>query len=294
MPELPEVETIVRDLERVGIVGARVQRARVFWRRTIQDDTAAAFSRRMAGRCVESIRRRGKYIVIGLSGKLSLLIHLRMTGSFAVTEVPAPRNPHEHVLVDLEDGRQLRYRDTRKFGRWRLTAEPDRALQHLGPEPLARGFTLRVFRAGLRPRRGMLKPLLLDQRFIAGLGNIYVDEALWQARIHPRRSSDSLTPQEEELLYRSIRAVLRKGIRCRGTSLGKGRPNFLRPTGAGGSNQEKLNVFRRTGEPCPRCGKPIQRIIVGQRSTHICPTCQGRHGITMAAGRRKRDRTGRA
>ena len=276
MPELPEVETIVRDLARSGIVGAPIRRVRVFWPRIIEGESVRSFTRRLAGRRIESIRRRGKYIVIGLSGELSLLVHLRMTGSFSVSDSPCRRTPHEHVLLDLEGDVQLRYRDTRKFGRWRIVSEPERALQHLGPEPLDRRFTLGVFRAALRRRRGMLKPLLLNQHFIAGLGNIYVDEALWQARLHPQRSSDSLQPVEEERLYRAIRSVLRKGIRCLGTSLGSGRQNFQRPTGARGGHQEKLNVFRRTGEPCPRCGTPVQRLIVGQRSTHVCPKCQKR------------------
>jgi len=301
MPELPEVETIVRDLARSGIVGTRIRRVRVFWPRIIEGESARSFTRRLTGRRIECIRRRGKYIVIGLSGELSLLIHLRMTGSFSVTDSPSRRAPHEHVLIDLEGGYQLRYRDTRKFGRWRIVAEPDRALQHLGPEPLDQRFTLRVFRAALRRRRATLKPLLLNQQFVAGLGNIYVDEALWQARLHPRRLGDTLKPGEEARLYRSIRSVLRKGIRCMGTSLGNGRPNFLRPTGARGGHQEKLNVFRRTGKPCPRCGTPVQRLIVSQRSTHVCSECQADPGTRKAAkslpsrrhGRRKR-KTGRA
>jgi len=284
MPELPEVETIVQDLARSGMLGRRIRRSRVFWPRTIEGETVRSFNRRLAGRRIESITRRGKYIVIGLSGGLSLLVHLRMTGGFSVSGSPQTgRAPHEHVVLDIDGGLRVRYRDTRKFGRWRLTDRPDLALQHLGPEPLDRRFTLGMFRAALRRRRAMLKPLLLNQSFLAGLGNIYVDEALWKAELHPRRASDSLTPDEEQGLYRAIRGVLRKGIRCLGTSLGRGRPNFLRPTGARGSHQEKLNVFRRTGKPCPRCGCAIERIIVGQRSTHVCPACQKPSGSGMAA-----------
>lgn len=165
----------------------------------------------------------------------------------------------------------LRFHDTRKFGRWRLTQDPETVLSKLGPEPLE---PVRDFHKRLHAKSRILKPLLLDQTFIAGLGNIYVDEALWEAKIHPQRKSDSLTKSESASLMNAIRKVLKKGIRNLGTSLGHGKANFQLPDGESGRNREALNVFRQTGLPCPRCGTNIERIKVGQRSTHICAVCQ--------------------
>jgi formamidopyrimidine-DNA glycosylase len=178
------------------------------------------------------------------------------------------------VILDLDDGRSLRYRDTRKFGRWSLVKDPATVLSRLGPEPLDKGFTATDFVRHLRPRRGKLKPLLLNQEVLAGLGNIYVDEALFSARLHPERSCATLSDAQLRVLYRSIREVLRRGIRTGGTTLGSGQGNFYSVAGRRGRNQDGLRVFRRNGEPCGRCGTTIARTIVGQRSTHLCPQCQ--------------------
>lgn len=274
MPELPEVETIVRDLRRARLADKTITGARVYWPKMVAPLTPRCFTRRLIGRRILRIQRRAKYIVIRLTGGETLLIHLRMTGQFTISADPETRARHEHILITLADGRTLRYRDTRKFGRWQLTNRPESLLGRLGPEPLAAAFKFRAFQEKMRLCRRQLKPLLLDQSILAGLGNIYVDEALWEARLHPRRQSHTLRAVETRRLFRAVRAVLRRGIRNRGTSLGDGRPNFSSLGTARGRNQRWLKVFQRTGRPCPRCGRAIVRLIVGQRSTHICPACQ--------------------
>lgn len=270
MPELPEVETVVRGLRAKGICGKRIARVSVHWRRSVREPCADDFVRILKGKAIQNIRRRGKFAVMDLSGGWTALIHLRMSGRLFLGPA-AEITKHDHVILTLDDGRVLRFHDTRKFGRWILTQNPDSILGKLGPEPLD---DIKDFHKQLHAKSRTLKPLLLDQTFIAGLGNIYVDEALWEARIHPLRKSDSLTKSESAALLNAIRKVLRKGIRNLGTSLGHGQANFQLPGGESGRNREALNVFRQTGLPCPRCGQPIERIKVGQRSTHICPRCQ--------------------
>lgn len=274
MPELPEVETVVRDLCRAGLAGRAIRAVRLSWPRTVAPLAPAAFARRLRGRTIRSIRRRAKYLVLTLSGGDTLLVHLRMTGRFDFAAAGAPPDRHTRVALQLEDGRELRYLDPRKFGRWTLTREPRRILDALGPEPLSADFQAARFAAALARRRRLLKPLLLDQTFVAGLGNIYTDEALWDARLHPLRRADTLTPREAQRLYAAIRRVLRRGVARRGTSLGSGRANYYSVGGRRGRNQDGLRVFRRTGEPCPRCRAPIRRLTVGQRGTHLCPACQ--------------------
>ncbi|MBD3305926.1 DNA-formamidopyrimidine glycosylase [candidate division KSB3 bacterium] len=274
MPELPEVQTVVNDLNAAGLVGATITNARVFWARTIDTLSPKAFCRQITGQTVQQIWRRGKYIVMDFTSGDHLLIHLRMSGRLHWVTSDAARSPHEHVLLTFETGRQLRFHDTRKFGRMYLVHEVSVVLGQLGPEPLAKGFTAKLLADRLQGRHRLLKPLLLDQTFIAGLGNIYADEALWAARLHPLRLSSSLSFEEVTRLHRAIRSVLRRGIKNLGTTLGAGSTNFYSLGRAEGRNREQLKVFRRTDQPCPRCQTPIERIIVGQRSTHICTTCQ--------------------
>lgn len=274
MPELPEVETIARDLRRHRVPGLVIVRVRVLWARTLQGLSPVSFSRKLVGRTLETVGRRAKYLVFKLSGGLHLLVHLRMTGRFQLTEKRSPPSPGLRLEVELEDGRLLRFYDSRKFARWRLTSAPGLILDRLGPEPLEKGFSSVEFAARLQCCRRQIKPLLLDQTFLAGVGNIYADEALWKAKLNPQRLARSLTRGEALRLFEAIRHVLRQGIRNSGTSLGRGRPNFLGATGLPGRNQDELKVFRRTGCPCPRCGMPIRRLVVAQRGTHICPTCQ--------------------
>ncbi len=274
MPELPEVETVVRELRANGLVGRSIVQAHVFWKPLVAPLAPIAFAARLKGGRVQSIRRRAKYIVLGISGGNTLLIHLRMTGQLNIVAPDVARDAHQHIILQLDDGRELRYRDTRKFGRWILTTTPDVILQRLGPEPLSEDFDKKLFSGQLRARRRQLKPLLLDQTFLAGIGNIYADEALWTARLHPGRIAATLTSAEADRLHAAIRLVLRRGIQNRGTTLGHGKSNFKRPSGKHGQNQEGLNVFRRTGLPCMRCGQIIRRTIISQRATHFCPVCQ--------------------
>jgi formamidopyrimidine-DNA glycosylase len=274
MPELPEVETVVNDLRDAGLVGRRVVKARVYWARTIATSSARQFCRDIEGQRFAELSRRAKYVIASLSNGQGLLVHLRMTGNLRFRDAGTPRDPHEHVVLMLDDGRELRFRDTRKFGRWYLLDDVGQKLDLLGPEPLASGFTGHRFHTMISGRRGVLKPLLLNQEFIAGLGNIYVDEALWDAALHPRRTAQSLSDEEVTALYRAIRKVLRRGVRSLGASLGKAQTNFYSVGGRRGRAQDGFKVFRRTGNPCPRCKTPIERVVIAQRSTHLCPTCQ--------------------
>ena len=274
MPELPEVETVVRDLRASDLVGLRVVNARVLWKRSIATPTWFRFTTEIQGREILDLSRRGKFIVARLSEGFTLLIHLRMSGRLHVAgpSAESSRRTHERVVFSLSDGRELRFSDPRKFGRLWLARDSGGVLEKLGPEPFA--LTAAEFSALVSARSRLLKPLLLDQTLIAGIGNIYSDEALWEARLHPRRKSDSLAVQEAATLLRAIQRVLRRGIRNLGTTLGAGKTHFVLPRGGRGRNQEHLSAYGQTGEPCPRCGTPIQRILVGQRATHLCPACQ--------------------
>jgi formamidopyrimidine-DNA glycosylase len=274
MPELPEVQTVVDTLQQAELLGRWIIDARVFWPRTIEPLAPHEFSQSIKDRRITGLGRRGKYILMHSDGPETILVHLRMTGSLNLVPADTPRDKHEHVVLGLDDGRELRFHDPRKFGRFTLTTDPAEVLAHLGPEPLEESFTTKRFHNLVRERSRQLKPLLLDQTVVAGLGNIYVDEALWNARLHPLRSATSLTWEEAKALHRAIRSVLRRSIRSMGTSLGEGEGNFTRPGGRYGQNNRNLKVFRRTGKPCSRCGTAIERLIVGQRSTHLCPVCQ--------------------
>ena len=274
MPELPEVQTVVNHLIQHGIVGQTITGAQVTWAKTIVGEPVDRFRRRIRGCMVHRVDRRGKYIVFSLSQGMTLLVHLRMTGRLNWTSKGAPRNTHEHVTLEMGRTQELRFQDTRKFGRIFLTDAPERILDKLGPEPLSSRFTGKRFRQMLSTTRRQIKPLLLDQSFLAGLGNIYVDEALWKAGVHPLRNSASLSEAEAGALHRAIRHVLNKGLKNMGTSLGRGKGNFYSVGNRPGRNADQLNVFRRTGKPCPRCRTTIERIIVAQRSSHICPGCQ--------------------
>lgn len=274
MPELPEVQTVVDELQSCGILGARISGARIFWPQMIARPAGRAFCQRIRGRLINDIGRRGKFIVLRLDRADHLLIHLRMSGRLHLVDSAHPRSKHEHVVLQLGKSRQLRLHDTRKFARLYLLADPAIVLGRLGPEPLGPLFTARALGNILHSRRRQLKPLLLDQNIIAGLGNIYTDEALWEARIHPCRKASSLSELETKALHRAIRKVLRQGLRNSGTTLGNGKSNFRSVAKKRGQNQDQLNIFRRTNLPCPRCKTPVKRLLVAQRSTHICPNCQ--------------------
>jgi formamidopyrimidine-DNA glycosylase len=274
MPELPEVQTVVDILNQKGLPGRAITAAAVYWPKTIAPMTPDDFCYIIRGHVIRGISRRGKFIVFDLSRGLTLLVHLRMTGRLNWVPAESPRNRHEHVILKVGGAHSLRFQDTRKFGRMQLTRTPETVLGLLGPEPLEDGFTSAAFTTMLKTRNRQIKPLLLDQRFLAGLGNIYVDEALWVAGIHPQRNSRSLTRREAGALHRAIPEVLNNGLRNMGTRLGTGQANFYFPGTGAGRNAEVLNVFRRTGQACPRCGAVIMRIRVAQRSSHFCPVCQ--------------------
>ncbi|HEX2193660.1 MAG TPA: bifunctional DNA-formamidopyrimidine glycosylase/DNA-(apurinic or apyrimidinic site) lyase [Candidatus Limnocylindria bacterium] len=291
MPELPEVETVARDLQR-SVAGARITDAEVRWDRTITNPQPPnLFVDQVRGAEIAGVGRRAKSVLINLADGRVLTVALRMTGALIVAEPGTPDDPYARVVFRLADGRQLRYRDVRKFGRiglWeggglrrrrprqRRTREarpPYRVgdvFGRHGPEPLARSFSAQRLAARLRGRSARLKTLLLDQSFVAGVGNIYADEALWRARLHPLRAADTLAPEEVRRLHRALRMVLRQAIAHRGSSFS----DYVGADGEPGSNAERLAVYRRTGQPCMRCGKAVQRIVVGQRSTHFCPRCQ--------------------
>jgi len=280
MPELPEVETVARDL-RPRILGAMITGARVSWPRTLRTHTPETFAEAIAGRRVEGVGRRAKMVVVELSGGAALTIHLKMTGQLFVVPAEQPVDPYVRLVLELADGREVRFRDIRKFGRVGLYGRDPvtgelvtevgggAVFAAIGPEPLDPDFTLRDFRRRLRRRSGRLKPLLLDQSFLAGIGNIYADEALWTARLHPLRTAGTLHPADERHLYEAIRTILAEAIERRGSSI----DDYTAPDGDG-SMQERLQVYQRTGEPCPRCGRPVKRIVVGARSTHFCSWCQ--------------------
>ncbi|HEU5317519.1 MAG TPA: bifunctional DNA-formamidopyrimidine glycosylase/DNA-(apurinic or apyrimidinic site) lyase [Chloroflexota bacterium] len=272
MPELPEVETIRADLER-RIVGRQVVRAELLWPGCVAIPTAEELVRDLPGHTIERAGRRGKFLVLDLDGGAALTVHLRMTGRFRLPKKGEARPKHLHAVISLDDGHDLWFEDQRKFGRLYFTRNKDElaaVLRKLGPEPLDATFTRAALAELLAKRRAQLKPLLLNQSFVAGLGNIYVDEALFRARLHPLRRSDTLSPKQVTALHAAIVHALRQGIVNRGTTLSDYRDAW----GTAGMNRERLQVFRREGKPCPRCGTPIEKIRVAQRGTHYCPSCQ--------------------
>ncbi len=270
MPELPEVETIVRAL-RPQLVGATVLEAEVRWGRTVAEPGVKAFKERVRGQTVLEVGRRAKFVNIRLSA-YNLLIHLRMSGDLSVKMGKIEAGKHDRLILKLRlpgvEGRlgNLVFNDTRKFGRVWLTDEAGEVTGDLGPEPLEEGFTAEWLYRALRGRHRQLKPLLLDQTFLAGLGNIYTDEALHLARLHPLRLSDTVTRAGAGRLRDAIRSVLEEGIRRNGASI-----DWVY---RGGEYQNHFRVYGREGKACPVCGRRIRRIVVGQRGTHYCPNCQ--------------------
>lgn len=270
MPELPEVETIVRSL-RPALTGQTIRSTRILWPRTLAVPGMPEFTARLPGQTIQSLGRRGKHILLQLDQD-TLIIHLRMSGDLRVEQAvdaagrPLPLQPHDRAVFDLLSQQRLVFINPRKFGRVWLLEDPQALLGKLGPEPLDDTFTAGELHQRLHACKRQLKPLLLDQHFLAGMGNIYTDEALHHSRLHPLRLSNTLTPAESERLWQSIRQVLTEGIRRNGASI-----DWVY---RGGSFQNTFQVYQRTGEPCPVCGTPIQRSLVGQRGTHYCPVCQ--------------------
>ncbi|HUS17792.1 MAG TPA: bifunctional DNA-formamidopyrimidine glycosylase/DNA-(apurinic or apyrimidinic site) lyase [Chloroflexia bacterium] len=272
MPELPEVETIVVGLRPLLAGRHIVTVSHCDWPPTLAGYAPDAFCADLTGDSIRDVDRRAKYILLVLESDRVLAIHLRMTGGLVYHPAPVPPDKATRLIFDLEDGGQLHFTDARKFGRVRLLAPPEVGdfLGLLGPEPLPDAFTVDRFRERFRNRRGQLKPALLDQRVLAGLGNIYADEALFHSQLHPQRPIPTLGEEDTERLYRAIRAVLSQGIANRGTSIS----DYRDAQGEKGSNQQALHAYGQTGQPCSRCGTPIERTVVGGRGTHFCPRCQ--------------------
>ncbi len=271
MPELPEVETLVRELRPV-LTERRITGVDIRWARTVAEPDPETFARRLWGRRILEVRRRGKWLLLGLEGGDWLLLHLRMSGRLSVRQADAPADPYLRLAFCLDDGRRLEFSDPRKFGRAVLTLFPEARLRGLGPEPLDPSLTPQRLAAMLQGRRTRLKPLLMDQRFLAGLGNIYADEVLWEAGLHPLRRADTLTPEEIVGLHRALRSVLERAIASGGTTLPDER--YVRLDGRPGGFAPRLAVYGRTGQTCPRCGGEILRISVNGRSAHFCKACQ--------------------
>jgi formamidopyrimidine-DNA glycosylase len=275
MPELPEVETTARTL-RPDLTGRTIVAVRgIDYPPLVEPLAPGSFAQRLVGQRIEAVGRRAKLVLLHLGNGEVLSIHLRMSGRLCVRPTEELPAPHTHAVLDLDNGRALHLRDPRKFGRMRLfTAEEFVAMGlRLGPEPIMEGFTVAVLAARLHARRrARLKAVLLDQRFLAGLGNIYADESLFRARLHPLRPAGSLSPEETARLHHAIQSVLSEAIAAEGTTLGD--MGYLFGEGRSGSFAERLCVYGRQGEPCPACGAPIVRQVIAGRSSHFCPRCQ--------------------
>jgi formamidopyrimidine-DNA glycosylase len=270
MPELPEVETVVRGL-RGDVVGKTFTDAVVQWPRELDRHSPEAFTDRLRGQRVEALRRRGKYIIFDLTHD-AMLVHLKMSGRLYVAKPGVTERDDQwaRVTFSMDNDHELRFSDARKFGRVYLVAHADEVVGKLGPEPLEAAFTPEVLTEQLARRHMAIKPLLLNQEFVAGVGNIYADEALWRARIDPRRKSDTLSSEEIARLYEAIRDSLQAGIDHQGSTISW----YRQPDGTSGSYQNHFLVYGQENKPCPNCGTPVTKIWLGQRGTHFCSNCQ--------------------
>jgi len=273
MPELPEVETVRARLE-PRLVGRRFEHVEIFDTRLTRPDDPAGVAAELEGERVVALDRRGKYLIFRFESGRVLLVHLRMTGQLLLNGGPPPaEDVHRRAVVRLDDGSDVVYRDVRRFGTWQLVEEEDLEpylSKRVGREPLVRSFTTKRLAETLEGRRAPLKSALLDQRRLAGVGNIYADEALWRARIHPQRPAGELGPDELKALHRGIRTALKAGIERQGATL----RDYRTPDGGSGGMQHEFKVYGREGEPCDRCGTPIEKIRAAGRGTWYCPHCQ--------------------
>ena len=268
MPELPEVETIRRQLCAAGVEGCVIEKTSILWPRTVEPLSPAAFRKQVAGRTIEKLSRHGKWLIFELDGENNLLVHLRMTGGFYLSQGALKKGPYDRAVLQLSGGLNLHFRDPRKFGRWRLAIAPE----GLGPDLLT-VTKKEVFQSLEKKNRG-LKALLLDQSFVAGVGNIYADEALFEARLHPERRVSSLSTDECNVLFKAVKRVIWAGVRNGGTSLGDGQGNYTDLNGNSGGHREKVKVYGRVGCPCVVCGDPLCKTTVAQRTTVFCTHCQ--------------------
>lgn len=286
MPELPEVETVRRTLAG-ALPGKRIAGVEVLDPKSVEPLSPGDFGRTIRGRVLTGIGRRGKYLLLFMSPPLLMTVHLRMTGALVHADPAQPSRNHLRLLFHLDDGTQLRFHDQRRFGRVRLVetegageaweakveygAVPGKGFPPaLGPEPFSPAFTEVYLGQSLRERRASIKAILLDQRLVAGLGNIYADECLFRAGVHPARPASGLSREEVKRLHAAIRDVLEEAIRYRGTTFS----SYVDGRGMPGRYAERLRVYRRDGQPCPECGTPVERMRIGGRNTRFCPRCQ--------------------
>jgi formamidopyrimidine-DNA glycosylase len=275
VPELPEVETVRRQLAPV-LEGRRLERVEIDDERLTRPHPARDVATALEGEVVREVGRRGKYLVVRFESGRALLVHLRMTGSLRhAAGGTLPDDPYRRAVVTLDDGSDVAYRDVRRFGTW-LLLEPPEVDEYVdarvGREPLEASFRARDLAAQLARRRAPVKAAILDQRTVAGVGNIYADEALWRARIHPLTPARDLTAVELRALHRGIRRALEAGIQRQGSTL----RDYALPDGSRGAMQDEFKVYGRAGEPCDRCGTPIDKIRAAGRGTSYCPRCQVR------------------
>jgi formamidopyrimidine-DNA glycosylase len=273
MPELPEVETVRAALAPV-LTGRRFDAVEIADTRLVRPFEPRAVADELEGERIAAVDRRGKYLIFRFESGRSLLIHLRMTGSLRhVANGSSADDPYRRAVVKLDDGSDVTYRDVRRFGTWLVLREDELEpylATRLGTEPLERAFSAKALAARLAGRRAPVKAALLDQRTLAGLGNIYADEALWRAKLDPRRPARDLRDDEVKALHRGIRRALQAGIRRQGATL----RDYRRPDGSSGRMQAEFKVYGRDGEPCPRCGAPLEKTRIAGRGTWFCGVCQ--------------------
>jgi len=269
MPELPEVETVKNDLL-PHIIGRRITAVTLVWEGIVKEPSVAEFHRRINNNEIMAMERHGKYLIVTLSSDDLLIIHLKMTGSLILGEDSSEPPRFTRAIIHLDDGTSIFFRDPRKFGILKLVKDTVDIDRKLGPEPLEDDFTVDVFAERLAKRTAPIKALLLDQKFVAGIGNMYADESLYAARINPRKESGKLTREEIERLYYEIRRILWAAIENKGASVA----TYYRPDGSEGTAHYHFNVAHGQGKTCPVCGGPIERIVIRNRGTYYCPVCQ--------------------
>jgi formamidopyrimidine-DNA glycosylase len=289
MPELPEVETVRRDLE-ARIVGRRITSCEISpdAPRLVQIVPAAEFCRELTGRVVRGLRRRGKYLIVDLDDGRAWVVHRRMSGNILYRRPADPPDDYVRAVFGLDDGHELRWTDLRKFGTMWLVEDATMVMEALGPEPLEAEFTPDVLRARAGKRSAPIKSVLLDQTVLAGMGNLYTDEALHYAKVHPLRPANKLKPDDWPRLHAGIVRALRMGIDGRGSSLGTTLRDHINVDGAPGQNQETVQAYGREGAPCFTCGTPMRRLRIGGRSSVFCPKCQPAPRGTKSAGGSKK------
>ena len=267
MPELPEVETIRSELS-PHIIGCRFTEVIIYDPKPVRQPSVEEFSRKLTGQKINNLERRGKYLIFHLSHGMVLIIHLKMTGALLLNPEQADR--HTRVVFHLDNGSRLIFTDRRRLGALWLLENEQVIIGKLGPEPLASEFTVEALAKLLHKRRAPIKAVLLDQAFIAGIGNMYADEALFAARIHPLRKANSLSPQKIRNLHKAIVDVLQAAVDSKGASI----DTYKRPDGQLGTAHANFSVAHRGGKPCPICGTAIQRLAIRNRGSYFCPNCQ--------------------